>query len=228
MQSSLLNGAITGSKPAALQSQRHRPAASRRLLRQRVASCSTDTGGLEGRSAAVPATAGSAPDVVGNVPSAADNRATPQPAVDAPAPPGSSPSADAAGSSGSQSRPATSDSSTSGSGAPSRPAAAAAAQSNQRRRRPPLRLQAFLEIEDGPPRVMSPFDLPLGLDPSSPDPASRQHLPLLLYLPGIDGSGLAASRQFPSLLRRFDMQALVTPPQASWDSRGRLSDAWCG
>ncbi|KAL4442037.1 hypothetical protein ABPG77_011298 [Micractinium sp. CCAP 211/92] len=60
---------------------------------------------------------------------------------------------------------------------------------------------------------MSPFDLPLGLDPSSPDPASRQHLPLLLYLPGIDGSGLAASRQFPSLLRRFDMQALVTPPQ---------------
>ncbi|KAI7839273.1 hypothetical protein COHA_006971 [Chlorella ohadii] len=40
----------------------------------------------------------------------------------------------------------------------------------------------------------------------------RQHLPLMLYLPGIDGSGLAASRQFPALLQRFDLRTLVTPP----------------
>ena len=34
----------------------------------------------------------------------------------------------------------------------------------------------------------------------------------MVYLPGIDGTGLAASRQFPSLLRRFDLLTFVTPP----------------
>eukprot|EP00887_Chlorella_sp_A99_P005096 scaffold25.g5096.t1 len=41
--------------------------------------------------------------------------------------------------------------------------------------------------------------------------ALRGELPLLLYLPGIDGTGLAASRQFPSLHRRFDLRVFVTP-----------------
>ena len=36
-------------------------------------------------------------------------------------------------------------------------------------------------------------------------------LPLLFYLPGIDGTGLAASRQFPSLAREFDLRALSIP-----------------
>lgn len=34
----------------------------------------------------------------------------------------------------------------------------------------------------------------------------------LIYLPGIDGSGMAASRQFPGLLQKFDLRTLVTPP----------------
>ncbi len=45
--------------------------------------------------------------------------------------------------------------------------------------------------------------------PGSTDPTS---LPLMLYLPGIDGTGLAAYRQFPSLAQRFDLCALYIPP----------------
>lgn len=33
----------------------------------------------------------------------------------------------------------------------------------------------------------------------------------MLYLPGIDGTGLAASRQFPSLAVDFDLRALSIP-----------------
>ena len=33
----------------------------------------------------------------------------------------------------------------------------------------------------------------------------------MLYLPGIDGTGLAASRQFPFLVRAFDLKALSVP-----------------
>ena len=36
-------------------------------------------------------------------------------------------------------------------------------------------------------------------------------LPIMLYLPGIDGTGLAASRQFPSLVEAFDLTALSIP-----------------
>lgn len=36
-------------------------------------------------------------------------------------------------------------------------------------------------------------------------------LPLLFYLPGIDGTGLAASRQFPTLATEFDLRALSIP-----------------
>lgn len=36
-------------------------------------------------------------------------------------------------------------------------------------------------------------------------------LPLMVYLPGIDGTGLAASRQFPYLADAFDLHALSIP-----------------
>lgn len=32
-----------------------------------------------------------------------------------------------------------------------------------------------------------------------------------VYLPGIDGTGLAASRQFPYLVEAFDLRALSVP-----------------
>lgn len=77
-----------------------------------------------------------------------------------------------------------------------------------------MSLQSFLTIDDGPPRVMSLLDPHVLPAPGSEQRVSdrRQHLPLMLYLPGVDGSGLAASRQFPSLLQRFDLRTLVTPP----------------
>ncbi|GLI58562.1 hypothetical protein VaNZ11_000309 [Volvox africanus] len=46
--------------------------------------------------------------------------------------------------------------------------------------------------------------------PGSP-PASS--LPLLVYLPGIDGTGLAAYRQFPRLSTRFDLRGVFLPPE---------------
>ena len=33
----------------------------------------------------------------------------------------------------------------------------------------------------------------------------------MLYIPGIDGTGLAASRQFPSLVKDFDLRAMSIP-----------------
>lgn len=77
-----------------------------------------------------------------------------------------------------------------------------------------MSLQSFLEIDDGPPRVMSLLDPQLLPGPGIEERTrqGRAALPLLLYLPGVDGSGLAASRQFPSLLRKFDMRTFVTPP----------------
>jgi pimeloyl-ACP methyl ester carboxylesterase len=40
---------------------------------------------------------------------------------------------------------------------------------------------------------------------------------MMLYLPGIDGTGLAAQRQFESILSRFDLITLVTPPEDRTD-----------
>ena len=69
-----------------------------------------------------------------------------------------------------------------------------------------MNLKAFLEDDgSGPPRITT--------IPHPHPPESRSDLPLLIYLPGIDGSGLAAARQFPSLLQRFDMRSLVVTPQ---------------
>ncbi|GLC37786.1 hypothetical protein PLESTM_000648100 [Pleodorina starrii] len=52
------------------------------------------------------------------------------------------------------------------------------------------------------PRFPRPADAP---------PAST--LPLLVYLPGIDGTGLAAYRQFPGLSARFDLRGVFLPPE---------------
>ncbi|CAG9466847.1 unnamed protein product [Pedinophyceae sp. YPF-701] len=58
---------------------------------------------------------------------------------------------------------------------------------------------------DSRPRFVSPIaDVP-GRDPSA--------LPLMVYLPGIDGTGLAAARQFPRLMEKFDLRAMTIPPQ---------------
>lgn len=228
MQCRVMNGAMTGSKPAAQQRQWHHPAvaATRRCLRHRAAS--TDAGGHEGSAAAMPAADDIPAATSTSAPPAAPSTTMPQPAEQPqsqPGDPASSPSGRAARSSP-PSRPPSSSGSRSSNGAPNRLAAAATAPREQRRQPPRLRLQSFLQIDDGPPRVMSPLDPSLGLGDlglDSSSPASREHLPLLLYLPGIDGSGLAASRQFPSLLRRFDMKALVTPPQVGWARGGRVA-----
>ena len=89
-----------------------------------------------------------------------------------------------------------------------------------------MSLQSFLTIDAGPPRVMSLLDPHVLPAPDSQQHVSdrRQHLPLMLYLPGVDGSGLAASRQFPSLLQRFDLRTLVTPPSVG----GTQGRGWAG
>ncbi len=43
--------------------------------------------------------------------------------------------------------------------------------------------------------------------------ALRSSLPYMLYLPGIDGTGLAAYKQFPALVEEYDLRALFVPPQ---------------
>lgn len=75
---------------------------------------------------------------------------------------------------------------------------------------PSLSFQPLVDGQAGPPRVVSL----LAAQPPA-DQAARAELPLLLYLPGIDGTGLAASRQFPSLQRRFDLRVFVTPSEVS-------------
>jgi hypothetical protein len=34
---------------------------------------------------------------------------------------------------------------------------------------------------------------------------------MMFYMPGIDGTGLAAYRQFPRLTRAFDLRCLIIP-----------------
>ena len=72
----------------------------------------------------------------------------------------------------------------------------------------PLEFSNAADDDGGGPRFQTPLPPPAATAAAG----ARQALPLLLYLPGIDGTGLAASRQFPSLLRRFDMRTFVVPP----------------
>jgi hypothetical protein len=71
----------------------------------------------------------------------------------------------------------------------------------------------------------SPSAAATGTAAGAPASARRQRLPLLLYLPGVDGTGLAAARQFPSLLQKFDMRTLVTPVAVSAWQRAGLEQA---
>lgn len=64
----------------------------------------------------------------------------------------------------------------------------------------------FTRNDGAPPRFMCP--LILGGRPL----AERSSLPYLLYLPGIDGTGLAAYKQFPGLAEAFDLVAFSVPP----------------
>ncbi|GIL71022.1 hypothetical protein Vretimale_4099 [Volvox reticuliferus] len=49
--------------------------------------------------------------------------------------------------------------------------------------------------------------------PRSPGSPPASSLPLLVYLPGIDGTGLAAYRQFPLLSACFDLRGVFLPPE---------------
>lgn len=57
----------------------------------------------------------------------------------------------------------------------------------------------------GPPRFIQPYI------PGRAAGVAHDTLPLMVYLPGIDGTGLAASRQFPYLADAFDLHALSIP-----------------
>lgn len=62
---------------------------------------------------------------------------------------------------------------------------------------------------NGQPRFFSPV---LSPELPSQNQKVRAALPLMFYLPGIDGLGLAASRQFPRLQQGFDLRSLFIPP----------------
>ena len=47
--------------------------------------------------------------------------------------------------------------------------------------------------------------------PGFPPDRKVGHLPFMLYVPGIDGTGMAASRQFPGLMEAFDFRAFSVP-----------------
>ena len=76
-------------------------------------------------------------------------------------------------------------------------------------------LRDFVRSDTGPPRFFSPR-LPLQAERG----AAATPLPLLLYLPGIDGTGQAAARQFDSLSELFELRCLAWPPA----SRPSLED----
>ena len=72
---------------------------------------------------------------------------------------------------------------------------------------------AAVQILDAEPRDPAGADAkPTFIRPYTgvvhPDPST---LPLLLYVPGIDGTGMAASRQFPELVQAFDLRAFSVP-----------------
>ena len=58
-------------------------------------------------------------------------------------------------------------------------------------------------------------DRPEFLQPYKSNKSKEQigELPMMLYIPGIDGTGLAASRQFPTLAEAFDLRALSIPAE---------------
>jgi pimeloyl-ACP methyl ester carboxylesterase len=65
-------------------------------------------------------------------------------------------------------------------------------------------LRKYLKGSGGPPRVFSPL-------PPQNWQRSPRDLPVLLILPGIDGTGYTAAAQFPSLSERFDLKSFFIP-----------------
>ena len=72
-------------------------------------------------------------------------------------------------------------------------------------------LGSLMVKDDGPPRLCSVLSEDILMHKRTGGALKRDALPLMIYLPGIDGTGLAAARQFPSLLRNFDLVTLITP-----------------
>lgn len=62
-----------------------------------------------------------------------------------------------------------------------------------------------LVTDGGPARLFSPYV------PKPPGAPAAAILPMMFYMPGIDGTGLAAYRQFPRLTRAFDLRCLIIP-----------------
>ena len=70
-----------------------------------------------------------------------------------------------------------------------------------------VHLATTTTTEAAVPRWFDPL-LEFGLDEPRPDP---ERLPLLLFLPGADGSGITAWMQYPSLAQEYDVRALSIP-----------------
>eukprot|EP01025_Chloroclados_australasicus_P039094 TRINITY_DN40382_c0_g1_i4.p2 TRINITY_DN40382_c0_g1~~TRINITY_DN40382_c0_g1_i4.p2 ORF type:complete len:318 (+),score=17.59 TRINITY_DN40382_c0_g1_i4:121-1074(+) len=79
------------------------------------------------------------------------------------------------------------------------------AQNNIQDRKTSQRVNLVELLQDGPPRFSSPVhpDMPI---------QNKIDLPLMLYIPGLDGTGFAASQQFLNLSRYFDLRILIVPP----------------
>ena len=67
---------------------------------------------------------------------------------------------------------------------------------------------SFLIDDGGPPRFYSPIPPRDIVEGRSKD---ASELPLLFFLPGIDGVGLAAARQWPKLASLFDLRVMAVP-----------------
>ena len=65
-------------------------------------------------------------------------------------------------------------------------------------------LKDYIRGSDGPPRVFSPL-------PPNHEQRNPSDLPLLLVLPGIDGTGYTAASQFETLAQRFDLKTFLIP-----------------
>ena len=72
-------------------------------------------------------------------------------------------------------------------------------------------LKAMDFNEDGPPRFFCPIDCATPALASARSASSQKMKPLILYLPGIDGTGMAASSQFKRLALVFDVICFSVP-----------------
>lgn len=79
-----------------------------------------------------------------------------------------------------------------------------------------LELRDFTCPDGGPPRVFSPL-----LD--APRRGARTDLPLLMYLPGLDGTGLLLGEKFSELSELFDIECLANPAATRTSHDGVLA-----